>query len=111
MTNNEFNLTEKEQKFMTEFLQSNGCGARTAGELLEDNYSCQALEDLREFDFSAHQIAGLISSLEEKGCIWKEDRDGDICTSKNRFKQMTFEPDLWWVSEEYLESLPLNEAF
>jgi len=35
------NLTEKETIFIKTFLKSNDCAAETAGELLEDNYSCQ----------------------------------------------------------------------
>jgi hypothetical protein len=107
-----YNLTEKEQSFITEFLRNNGCGANTPQDLLADNFSCQSIEDLREVTgFTNHEIAGLISSLENKSVIWIEERDGAICKSNSRVAQMNFEPDLYWVSEEYLESLPLNEAF
>ena len=112
MENQTFNLTEKEQAFITEFLKSNGSGANTPAQLLNDNFSCQCWEDLREFkDFTVHQIPGLVSSLNSKGVIYLDERDGKVCTSKSKAKQWDFLPDLWWVSESYLESLPLNEAF
>jgi hypothetical protein len=105
-------LTEKEQKFMAEFLKSNGCGAKTPSQLLNDNFSCQCWEDLREFkDFTNRQIPGLISSLNKKGVIFLDERDGKICKSKNKEKQWNFLPDLWWVSEEYLKSLEQDKEF
>lgn len=109
----EFQLTEKEQEFIRRYLAINGCGATNPEELLCDNYSCQCIEDLRdEFsDIGVRSMSGLLSSLEEKGVFYIERRDGLECTSKNRVAQFNFEPDLYWVNEMYLESLPENVTF
>jgi len=90
-------LTKKEENFLRSFLVNNGCAARTPSDLLEDNFSCQALEDIFEQnpDLNKHQISGLISSLIEKQIIWIEERNTDC--------------DLYWISEWYLEELKLNE--
>lgn len=103
----EFKLTENEQTFIKLFLANNGCGATTPEELIDDNYSCQCIEDLNECtNYTPSQIAGYLGSLTEKNVIWIEDRDGSVCKSKSRVAQMNFEPDLYWVNESYLESLP-----
>jgi hypothetical protein len=107
------NLTEKENLFIKEFLKSNDCGATTPGELLEDNYSCQTIQDIRELfsnDFSPKQISGILSALEQKGIIWVEERDGRN-EPKSLKKAWNFEPDLFWVSETFLEELPADTKF
>jgi hypothetical protein len=107
-SNENYNLTEKECDFIQKFLENNGCGASTPGELLSDNFSCQTIEDMEDFGYSKHQVAGLISSLIEKQVIFVEDRDGPKANKKNF---MTFEPDLYWVDDNYLESLDENLKF
>lgn len=95
-----FNLTNNEQKFINTHLKNNGCGAETAESLLADNYSCQSMEDYREImtDLNDKQIGGYLSSLEEKGVIWRDDDNIGV-------------PTLWWVSEAYLESLEPTAKF
>jgi len=107
-----YNLTEKEASFIETFLSENGCGAKTPEELLDDNFSCQSLGDLSElYDLNKHEIAGLLSSLQNKGVLWLDDRDGPEYTGSNRMKELSFEPDLYWVSDEYLEELDKEVEF
>jgi len=107
------NLTEKETIFIKTFLKSNDCAAETAGELLEDNYSCQTMQDIRDMfkeEFTPKQISGILSALEQKGIIWVDERDGrDVPNSKKLI--WNFEPDLFWVSEEFLSELPADTKF
>lgn len=100
-------LTENETRFIQEFLASNECGATTPSELIEDNFSCLCIEDLRKFDCvkSPKHLSGTLSSLLEKGVIWLDERDGIEYKGNNRVKEMTFEPDLYWVSDAYLGEL------
>ena len=104
-------LTEKELNFFKRFLDYNGCGAKTPKELLEDNFSCQCIEDLRDVfpEVSNNEIGGLLSSLEVKGFLNLEERDGSFCKSKSKAKQMIFEPDLYWASDSVLEELEDKE--
>jgi hypothetical protein len=106
-------LTTKEAEFIRLFLDNNGCCARTASELLEDNFSCQCIDDLRELmtDKSNNEIGGLLASLQEKGVIWVDERDGAVCESKNRAEQMMFEPDLYWADEDFLKNLDPHTEF
>jgi hypothetical protein len=99
---NEYQLTEKESDFIQKFLANNGCCANTPEDLLADNFSCQTIEDMEDFGYSKNQVAGLLSSLIKKQIIWVEDRDG---TKANKNNFMTFEPDLYWVNDNYLETL------
>lgn len=112
-SNSEFELTENESIFIKVFLSNNGCGAETPEALLNDNFSCQCLEDLRELfsGLSNNEIGGYLSSLQEKSVIWLEERDGSICKSNNRMARLTFEPDLYWVDDSYLESLKADVNF
>jgi len=111
-SNKEFVLTEGEQQFIKKYLDHNDCGATTPGQLLEDNFSCHCIEDLRDiFGLTNNQIGGYLSSLQEKCVITLEERDGDICKSKNRIIQMNFEANLYWVNDSYLESLDENLSF
>jgi len=112
-SNTDFTLTEREQSFIKIFLSENGCGAQTPEELIDDNFSCQCGEDLEEIfgSLSRNQVGGFLSSLQEKQVIWKEERDGDFCKSSNRATQMNFEPNLYWVNDSYIESLPSELDF
>lgn len=59
---------------------------------------CFTLEQaLETTDFTKHQIAGLIGSLEEKGIIDIEHRD-------NKWEG----PDLFWLSENFVKHLALE---
>jgi hypothetical protein len=109
-SNEEYNLTKNEQVFIKVFLSENDCGAKTPEELLEDNFSCQCLEDL-EGTFSGlsrNQIGGYLSSLQEKGVLMFEKRQGARANDKNMY---TFEPDLYWVEDSYIESLDADLDF
>jgi hypothetical protein len=94
------NLTERETEFITKFLAMNGCGATDAESLLDDNFSCQCLEDLNEsMDLTPNQIGGFLSSLQEKDVIWCEERpkrEG---------------PNRYWVNDSFLETLPEDFKF
>jgi len=98
------NLTKREQEFLLEFLKNNGCGAQSSEELLDDNYSCQAVEDLREImsDLSPNQIGGFLSSLQERGILYIEDDRGSEVDFKTRKRKKL--PDLYWVSGDFLEN-------
>lgn len=100
-------LTENEKDFLLNFLENNGCGAETPRELLDDNFSCQCIEDLRYIfpNLSNNQIGGYLTSLQEKGVIYLDERDGAVCESSNPIKKLNFEPDLYWVSNEFLEEI------
>ncbi len=90
-------MTQKEERFIKEFLIDNGCGAGTVNELLEDNFSCQCVEDLKEAQgLNAQEIGGFISSLEKKDILWIEDRIGD--------------PDLFWVNDSFLEEISKEQG-
>jgi len=102
------NLTKREQEFVLKFLENNDCGASNSEDLLEDNYSCLSIEDLREvMTLSSNQIGGFLSSLQEKGVLTLEDDRG------YEFKPFTSEkeylPDLYWVNDSFLqENLDLS---
>ena len=100
------NLTSREQDFICRFLAANCCGANNSEQLLNDNFSCQCVADLQSVfkDLTANQIGGFLSSLQEKSVIWMDERDGSICKSENRIKQINFEPNLYWVENSFLES-------
>ena len=105
-SNEDYNLTKKETAFIKMFLNENGCAAVSPENLLCDNFSCQCIEDIREWSsLSANVVGGLLSSLQEKGVLMYEERGGAICKSTNYATQMNFEPDLYWVEDCYLESL------
>ena len=96
-SNSEISLSEKEAVFIKTMLENNDCGVNTPEELLSDNFSCQTFEDFQEImNFSTSQIRGLISSLVEKNVITIEDDRG-----ANSEKL----PDLFWVTDWYLETL------
>lgn len=68
----EIELTEKENAFMSAHLKlaNEGCNAKDVEDLIGDNYSWANLKDLSEkTGFNKYQIAGLVSSLSEKGVI------------------------------------------
>jgi len=83
------------------------CGAKTPEELIDDNFSCQCLEDLYSiFDYlNKHEITGLLSSLQTKGVINLEERSGPIYEGTNKIESFNFEPDLYWCDTEYLKTL------
>ena len=90
-------LTKKESEFIKHFLDDNGCGARTPNELTADNFSCQNIEDLCEYqELSSQQVGAFIGSLIEKDIIHKEERN------KN-------ETDLFWINDSFLENLQKDE--
>jgi hypothetical protein len=103
------NLTKKEQKFIKEFLSSNGCGATNSQELLEDNFSCQCFTELEEiFEYlNKYEISGLLSSLMKKQVLWCEDERGSEINYWS--KKMEKIPDLYWVNEWFLEENPKLE--
>lgn len=90
-----FNLTEKELKltqaadinfdyFYEETGYSNCDG--------DSSLLCFTLEEALETGFTKHQIAGLISSLDEKGVLYIEYRHPDGSEG----------PDLYYVSEDFI---------
>jgi hypothetical protein len=100
-------LTRKEQIFVKHFLTDNGCLAEDAESLLCDNFSCQCIEDLRNAfpEMNKHERAGILGSLVKEGIIWIEDDRGyDHFERKNL-------PDLFWVNNYFLETLPQNKPF
>ena len=90
-----FNLTEKELKltqaasinfdYFYEVTGYDNCDGDSA--LL-----CFTLEEALETGFTKHQIAGLISSLDEKGVLYIEYRHPDGSEG----------PDLYYVSEDFI---------
>ena len=107
MTTTTYNLTENEQYFIIRFLANNDCGATTPESLLGDNFSCQSMQDFNELfeDLTDQQIGGYLSSLEQKGVIWADERIGEMCMAGDPL------PNLWWASDYYLESLNPNWSF
>lgn len=100
-------LTANECAFMMSYLSSNGCGARTPDDLLSDNYSCQAFEDLVDMfpELSEPQIKGTLGSLINKQILWIEDDRGYEYPFDIKGRNNPKLPDLYWVSEWYLEEL------
>ena len=93
-------LTEKETNFIKKYLLLNDCGATTPSELLEDNFSCQTVASLIEDKrYSRHEVAGFISSLTDKGVLYIED------------DRSAGDPDLYWVSDEWLKELEQDTKF
>ena len=90
-----FNLTEKELKLtqaagidFNNFYEETGFdNCDGDGALL-----CFTLEEALETGFTKHQIAGLISSLDEKGVLYIEYRHPDGSEG----------PDLYYVSEDFI---------
>ena len=96
------NLTENETRFFKQFLALNGCGATSPKDLLEDNYSCQCIEEIFDCtDYTHKEIGGYLSSLQTKNVLWLDERDGPYC--KNN--KWDFEPDLYWISDITLAEL------
>ena len=92
-------MTNLEINFMEHFLLNNGCGAKIATDLLEDNYSYQDMPELLERfpNMNHQQIGGVLSSLIQKNLINFETRDDDT--------------DLYFVSEKFLNHLPAEKLF
>lgn len=89
-----YDITDLEQQLITAFLEANGCGAETPKELLEDNFSCQSMQEInflgRNLGWTKKKTAGVLSSLLVKGVIiFDEDPD---------------EPN-YWANVEYLETI------
>jgi len=99
-------LTQNELEFYKKFLDANDCGANTAEELLEDNYSCQTHLNLRDLfpDLSNNQIGGYIASLTTKGFLYTEEGDGPLI-NESQLRNFAFTPDLIWADEDGLEIL------
>ena len=112
-----YKLTENEMYFMIRFMTNNGCGATTPDSFLADNYSCQSMEDFNELfkDLTDQQIGGYLSSLEQKGCIYMDERIGEGGKFVKKGHNVIFVeedlPTLWWLSEDYLEALDPNWNF
>jgi len=98
MKTQDFNkdFTKGEQEFILKFLSNNECGATKSEELLQDNFSCQSLEDIHDImsEYNKHQASGYLSSLENKGVIYIEERRGDC--------------DLYWINDSFLEDYSLE---
>ena len=96
---NTYSLTGMEKLFINAQLKENDCGAKTASDLLEDNFSCKSMEDYLELapNFTAATIGGFLSSLEKKDVIYRDEDEG--------------RPVVWWVTEAYLESLEPSAEF
>tara|TARA_R110002012_G_scaffold82772_1_gene208896 strand:+ start:629 stop:952 length:324 start_codon:yes stop_codon:yes gene_type:complete len=56
---------------------------------------CFSLKEGMAEGFTKHQVAGLIGSLEAKGVIWIDHRDGEHPTY----------PWLYWLTEDFIEYL------
>ena len=94
----QFNLTKLETLLINTQLKENGCGAETAESLLVDNYSCMGMSGFREYTkLDSQTIGGALSSLENKGVIWRDDDQEDNI--------------LWWVKDDYLESMNPTAIF
>jgi len=91
-------LTANETTFLNAFLDYNDCGAETPASLLNDNHSCQCMEDLQELFpmLNKKQIGGYLSSLIQKEVVSLEERD-------DYFHQKF--PDLFWVNDEFLQEM------
>ena len=82
-----FNQIEKTKEF-----GGKGAGASTAKEDAELTSLKEQLEEAKKTGFTKHQIAGLISSLDEKGVLYIEYRHPDG----------TEGPDLYYLSENFI---------
>ena len=94
-------LTEKEQTLFNAHREvaHEGNGCTTIKGLLADNFSCATVNDFKRLTgFSKHTIAGLISSMTEKGVMYIEPR----------WKEEKL-PDLYWIDSDYLEELLTGE--
>jgi len=110
MTNTKYELTENEMYFMIRFMANNECGANTPDYFLGDNYSCQDMDSLKKlFDLNEQQIGGYLSSLQQKGVIWSDERIGEGGRFVKKGRSVIFVeedlPTLYWLTEDYLESL------
>ena len=56
-------------------------------------------------NISDQQIGGYLSSLEQKGVIWADEREGEMCMAGDSL------PNLWWATEDYLEAINPNWNF
>jgi len=102
------NLTKNEKRFLTDYLENNGCGALTPQELLEDNFSCFSIQAAEEelTNYTPNQIRGFLSSLIEKDVLWFEERDAYRVLDNDGLQ-----PSLYWVSDEFLKDLQPNLTF
>ena len=90
-------LTKNESTFLKHFLDDNGCGARTCNDLMADNFSCQNVEDICEYqELNPQQVGAYIGSLMDKDIISKEERSGN-------------ETDLFWINDSFLEEIQENK--
>lgn len=90
-------LTPKQKKVLKFFLTDNGCGAKNARVLLEDNYSWQSIEDLRTLGFSKHELDGILGSLVKECYIAVDDERG------------SGRGVLYFVNEKFLEDIEDKE--
>ncbi len=90
-------LTDKEQTLFNAHreIAREGNNCTTIKGLLADNFSCATVNDFKRLTgFSKHTVAGLISSMTEKGVMYIEPR----------MKEEKL-PDLYWIDSSYLEEL------
>jgi len=95
-------LSKKELNLFKVFIKD----YKNLEECLSDNFTCQCIEELRDITGLSNKVIGaILSSLQDKGIITLEERDGAVCKSRIKIQQMNFEPDLYWLSDEFLKSL------
>lgn len=93
---NNYELTEKENNFVNVMLHVNVnlTGNDAWKSLVYDNFSCVETSDLKSIG-NEKVIAGLISSLEEKGVVEIEERGK--------------KPDLYWFTMGFVEFMAAKE--
>jgi len=96
-------LTKKEQEFILKFLNNNNCSANSSIDLLEDNFSCQAIDELRDImpELTSNQIGGFLASLETKNVLMLEEDRGYEYNPFTKKKEKL--PDLYWIEDSFLE--------
>jgi len=95
------NLTKKEIEMVRVlFKNANNDGSETIGQIVEDNFSFTETKDFRkETGYSKFVVAGLISSLMEKGVLNFDEGNG--------FDK----PDCWLLMRTFLEEFDPNIKF
>ena len=96
---NTFNLTDNERKLaeaadicFLDFTEPNIGYGNVDGDPAR---CCFTLKEAMAEGFTKHQVAGIIGSLEAKGVIWIDHRDGEHPSY----------PWLYWLTEDFIEYL------